>query len=126
MNVLPVGYTSNSLQELGRNESAYWAFKYLHNVMQIRSYDILLDIEVLQKETEETNRAILEKVDCLDDGDDAQAVLNDNAKSLVSKFWTFSDTMIMKYSDGYCNFDCSPDQPYHLGYRHEWLHQVLT
>jgi dipeptidase len=126
MNVLPVGYTSNSLQELGRNESAYWAFKYLHNVMQIRSYDILLDIEVLQKETEETNRAILEKVDCLDDGDDAQAVLNDNAKSLVSKFWTFSDTMIMKYSDGYCNFDCSPDQPYHLGYRQEWLHQVLT
>mmetsp|Transcript_9036 Transcript_9036/g.15277 ORF Transcript_9036/g.15277 Transcript_9036/m.15277 type:complete len:511 (-) Transcript_9036:148-1680(-) len=126
MNELPVGYTDNRLDTLGRNESAYWAFKYLHNVMQIRSYDILIDIETLQRETEASNMAVLETVDCLDHAEEAQEVLIRNAQNLVSRFWTFSDTMVMKYSDGYCNFDCSPDQPYELGYRQEWLHKILS
>jgi dipeptidase len=128
MDVLPEGYTSNSLSVLGRNESAYWAFKYLHNVMQIRSFDILIDIEALQKETEDINLALVDRIDSNDDAVavDVQMELNKNAQDLVSKFWTFSDTMVMKYSDGYCNFDCSADQPRHLGYRQEWLHKILS
>lgn len=130
MNAFPVGYTSNSNSVLGRNVSAFWAFKYLHNVMQIRSFDILVDIEALQKETEQINILLLEKVDAMMSHDDntavVQADLNKNAQDLVSTFWTFSDTMVMKYSDGYCNFDCSADQPRHLGYRQEWLNKIWS
>jgi dipeptidase len=126
MSELPVGYTNNSLNTLGRNESAYWAFKYLHNIMQIRSYDILADIEALQVETQQTNVEIMSAVDAEEDSLRAQVLLNDNARALVSTFWTFSDTMVMKYADGYCNFDCGPDQPRHLGYRQAWLNQILS
>ena len=131
MKVLPVGYTTNSNSVLGRNESAFWAFKYLHNVMQIRSFDILIDIEGLQKETELQNVFLMKKIDMLmsPDADNTAVIqeeLNVHAQALVSTFWTFSDTMIMKYSDGYCNFDCSPDQPRHLGYRQEWLNKIWS
>lgn len=127
MNALPEGYTSNSMTTLGRNISAFWAFRYLHNVMQVRSYAILGDIESLQIETEAKNLALLLE---LDEGNynaaRAQDKLNANAQALVSTFWTFSDTMIMKYADGYCNFDCSDDQSYHMGYRQQWLNAVLS
>ena len=127
MDELPPGYTSNSMSVLGRNESAYWAFKYLHNVMQIRSLDILHDIELLQKETEERNLVLVDSLDKMDvDKMTCQTLLNNNAKNLVSTFWSFSDTMVMKYSDGYCNFDCGPNQPRHLGYRQVWLDQILS
>lgn len=126
MKELPEGYTSNNMAELGRGWSAYWAFKYLHNIMQMRSWDILRDIESLQRETEATNFDLVrELTDQQVDPATAQFRLNRNARDLVSRFWTFSDTMVMKYSDGYCNFDCGEDQPYHLGYRQEWLNQIL-
>ena len=87
---------------------------------------MLPDVQKLQDERFSISQQLIQS---LDDGSmpvaDAETIFNDNAKKIVSEFWELSDYLIMKWADGYCNFDCG-DEPRHVGYDDCWLEVIMN
>ena len=123
-----VSFSENSLDNLGRNVSAYWAAKVLFNVAELKQFYMIEDIRNLQDDTEgvDGSEGLQKFVDDKFVSDpefdmaDVEKMYNRNAINNVVKFWKFSDQMLMNYADGYCD-GCGGDRNRHLGYPQWWL-----
>jgi len=126
MTHLPKGYTSNSLNDLNRNVSAYWAFRYLYQVCEIKSYlSLQYDVKNAQAKARSRSLEIIQEIDKGNfDVTTITQTLSDNAKRIVSEFWTLSDTIVMKYADGWCSGDCPDGVQREIGYDQVWLDAV--
>jgi len=123
---LPLGYTSNTMNHLDRGLSAFWAHKYLYNIIELKSNYMVDDVRQVQKMREIHVSLALQKT--LDetyvsngDMDYVENQYNSNAMETVTLFWKLSDDLMIKYADGFCNGGC---EPHRLGYPQYWIDQV--
>jgi len=124
---LPVGYTNNNLNDLNRNVSAYWAFRYLYQVVEIKSYlSLRYDVRNAQREAQQHSLNLVDYIDAnVLTVQEITNMLNDNARKIVSNFWSLSDTIVMRYADGWCNFGCPEGISREIGYEQEWLDTII-
>ncbi|MDY6856942.1 MAG: C69 family dipeptidase [Thermodesulfobacteriota bacterium] len=127
INELPKAYQTGSPQKLD-NESAWWAFDFVNTLSRLNFKRITeVDIKPLQEELEDME---IKKVELWDETakkySEREAIENitaeciENSKEVLNKWWGLSNTLIVKYSDGYINL---PDQDaaIDVGYSAEWL-----
>lgn len=127
MRSLPVGWTSNTMSDLNRGVSAYWAFKYLYNIVELKASYMILSVREKQQYWEETVSVALQR--SLDQAyrmnSNITAVEESykaNADAVVRSFWQLSDELVMSYADGFCN-GCGQGA-HHIGYPTSWLDEV--
>jgi len=128
MKSLPIGYTSNSLGDLCRGTSAFWAARYVYNLVEMKTIYAIEDVRafqssfedgVLQNLTRYVDEAFVEGTLALLE---VQSLYNGGAVDAVAALWELSDRLVMMYADGYCN-GCGKG-PKHLGYPQAWLDDV--
>jgi dipeptidase len=126
---LPIGFTSNSMNDLNRGISAFWAYKYLYNIVEQKASYMINDVQQVQQDRE-INVSLKLKIDLDEmylktkDIKYVEKSLNVNAEEVVSLFWTLSDKLVMKYADGFCNGDSCGSISHHIGYPQTWIDEV--
>ena len=107
---LPPSFQSGNPQKFDRS-AAWWAFNFVNNWSRLNFQQMTrADILPLQKELEEMALAHIEKMDNAVQGksrDEARRLItqfcDDNAASVLKRWWSMADILIAKYSDGYIN-----------------------
>ena len=127
MNHLPISHTNNSLSSLNRNVSAFWASRFLYQVSEIKSEFMLADIRIAQSELEAKSLKLQEQLAETYDGDVQKLTdaYSRNALDAVSAWWAISDTLVMRYADGYCDGCGHADVGRDIGYDQDWLNSVV-
>jgi dipeptidase len=125
---IPAAYALNAQSTLGRNESAWWAHRYLYNIVQLRYDLMILDVVKLQQLHESRSLELQAYIDLTYPTgalsmSDVTEMVNTNALQVVRDFWALSDDLVMAYADGYCN-GCDQATSRYLGYPAWWLEAV--
>jgi len=126
---LPRSHTANVLDRVDRGVSAFNAARFVHNVAQMHFNLAIMDVREAQKAVEENSSAMISKLrdeyaSGLLDVSDVAKSLAENAENITRTWWTLSDSVLLRYADGYCN-DCGRG-PRHLGYPTWWLRDVSS
>ncbi|MCF7935746.1 MAG: C69 family dipeptidase, partial [Synergistales bacterium] len=125
---LPEAYSTCDTDHFSR-ESAWWAFNFVANWSALKYSYMHQDIKRLQDSIElgelEASKKVDERAGKLlgESREAARRYLTEfcttNAQQVVSRWWEFSEELIVRYNDGYIN------SPGHMagevGYPKEWL-----
>jgi dipeptidase len=135
---MPRAYQIGSTQKYDR-DSAWWHFNFVANWARLNYKRMTeVDIKPLQKQIEEFELKLVEKWDeiCNDMGDKEAARFitkecTANSDYVLNKWRELADTLIAKYTEGYCNLALDSDKPLvtdnkinpaiNIGYNSTWL-----
>ena len=84
-------------------KSAYWACRYIFNIIQAQYKYMIVDVNALQQEHLNASMALIEKLDRNPDlsADALSEAYALNAESILTDLWLLPDRLIEKYADGY-------------------------
>lgn len=117
---VPAPYSVADPNHLSR-QSAYWAHRYIFNIVKLKYNHMMKDVIALQSRLEHAGFDIVRKLDAATGAnasssarffDDAYAA---HAEHVVNEIWAMPDKLIEKFADGWLN-DGEP-----LGYPDDWL-----
>eukprot|EP00744_Colponema_vietnamica_P003661 GILI01005581.1.p1 GENE.GILI01005581.1~~GILI01005581.1.p1 ORF type:complete len:678 (+),score=217.29 GILI01005581.1:48-2036(+) len=129
-------FRTGSLHKFTR-ESAWWAFDFVSNWIELRWKVMIVDVRSKIKEVEDKQAAAIKDLEERavaaykqagegEAGKKAAAQLvsqftSTNAEEVVKTWWEFADYLVAKYNDGYVNF---PKVGGTTGYEAWWLKSV--
>ena len=129
---VPTSYTVGSLSEFTW-ESAWWVFNFVANFANLRYADMIVDIQAVQKDLEETMLALQPTVEqaAVDlAGSDPELLtryLTDYSGSrgelVVQRWRELGECLIAKYNDGYVQE--KEGDPVERGYPEDWYRTVV-
>jgi dipeptidase len=129
---LPEAYTRGSIRSFSR-DSAWWTFNFVANYANLRSSDMILDIQKVQKEIENLEFGLQPAIE--------QSAMNllssnpqmipvfltrycvSNAQMNLDRWWKLAEFLITKYNDGYVQDE--KGNPREIGYPEKWLKEEL-
>ena len=124
---LPESITRGQLLALDK-DSAYWTFRYVHNIARLRYNDMSRTVIVPSRERlEARGRSLQQKLDedavAMDPQTAAMtlsSVYANHTADVINTWWSLVDTLIFKYADGFDNENGGVA----LGYPASWLEQI--
>ena len=122
----PVQYTRGNQASLDRG-SAFWAHRYVQNLVQIRYAEMIVDVEAHYLKWEQKGAALVAAL--RSDGADAAAIksaLDAHADAVLAATWQLSDDLMVKFADGGRTVAQPDGTPaaVDLGYSASWLAQA--
>eukprot|EP00039_Didymoeca_costata_P018994 m.335837 g.335837 ORF g.335837 m.335837 type:complete len:600 (-) comp17689_c0_seq1:79-1878(-) len=115
---LPEVYTETNPNILDK-VSAYWAHRYVFNIMQIKFSHMSQYVMNMSVSLEKNSSDLVASMDSLVTSSNQMpnitTVFTDNANAIVEKFWSLPDQLIMLYADGFYN------DSYSISYPDEWI-----
>ncbi|MGM0439895.1 MAG: dipeptidase [Chlamydiota bacterium] len=127
MTDLPTPYQSGSSKDFNF-KTAWWAFNFVGNWMQLKYSYMIEDIKNVQSEIEPKEILMQTAIDqgalalYHQDQELAKEYLTtyctDNSEKIVARWWHLAKYLIEKYSDGYLN---KPNLSQEIGYPLDWL-----
>jgi len=129
---LPKSYTTGSLNAFSR-DSGWWAMNFVANYANLRWDRMIVDIQAVQREIEETAFQLQPAVETA-----AAELVKRNpalvstyltqhcvsyAEQSVEKWWDLADRLVRKYNDGYIQTE--PGRAREVGYPEPWLRREL-
>lgn len=127
---LPVAFWNNSLNEVQRGQSAFQASRFVFNIAQMKFDSMIEDIAATQAYYESysfsLNAVLQQQYAKTRNMTYCQLKYNANAETVVRAWWTLTDSLILKYADGFCNFgQCGKSGSTRVtGYPWVWLETV--
>lgn len=122
MESVPQSYTNATMGSVDRG-NAWWASRYLYNLLQLKWSYMIQDVRALQLRVENASAKLQARLDATYRGPaDLPAVTaaySRNADAAVRAQWRLADDLMVMYADGYCH-SCGRG-PYRLGYPDAWL-----
>jgi dipeptidase len=110
-------------------QSAWWAFDFVANWARL-NYQRMTKVDILplqqEIEAEEFQKTVHQWDKCCKGKSDREAreiltrLSEENANEVIKKWHDLGNTLITKYSNGYCNLR-GEDKPQSIGYSSEWL-----
>tara|TARA_B110000208_G_scaffold111221_1_gene137308 strand:- start:2405 stop:4174 length:1770 start_codon:yes stop_codon:yes gene_type:complete len=122
MPVVPATHANTSWSF--RRHSAYWAFRWIYNTVQLKFAYMHADVMALQESVEQASLALIANVSAAAAGGWSPALTHAfaaNAEATVAAAWELADNLVKWYADGYCNGCPHPGTPRHMGYDKWWL-----
>mmetsp|Transcript_26851 Transcript_26851/g.32527 ORF Transcript_26851/g.32527 Transcript_26851/m.32527 type:complete len:235 (-) Transcript_26851:1037-1741(-) len=115
-------------------QDAYWAFRYVATIAQIKFSYMIKEISELQNELEK--KAISKVFPANFSNEQANDIYNSHAQEVLESWWKLADQLVFRYADGFINQVTSEDSPAFkngkkltftskpTGYPETWLRKV--
>merc|ERR1712232_360566 len=103
----PVSYNTGTPNKMDKT-TAFWTFRYVHNLSYLRYVDMSQDIFEKQLELETAGNQLMSELKkgygqgLLSDADVTKQ-LNDHYAKVLSEWWQLGDAIMYKYMDGWYN-----------------------
>jgi len=110
-------------------QSAFWAFRYVENLANLRFTPMLADINRRQSQWETKGAALREQAIATFQTDHnathLTASLVAHADAVLADWWQLADELMVKFADGYVTTNMGPvDVSVSPGYPAWWLKEV--
>jgi len=113
---VPLSYQLGDPHNLS-HKSAYWAHRYIANLVKMKYSAAMNDVRALQSKLESKGEEIVFGLQAAADAD-VNIAIGDHAEQVLQAFWDLSDELMARYSDGWAQDGSAP------GYPDWWLKAV--
>ncbi|HEX3029754.1 MAG TPA: C69 family dipeptidase [Clostridia bacterium] len=115
--------TMNLLEFEFNGNSAWWAFNFVANYVNLNYQYMMQDLKALQQKLENEAQEAVQKMLCEKNLDELDQFSNDHFEKVISQWWQLATGLIVKYNDG-C-FTTSPTSIMNkIDYPKKWLNDA--
>lgn len=110
-------------------QSAFWTFRYVENLANLRYSAMIKDIKLRQAKWEdrgiELRQQVIDAYQTDHNATQLTATLVHHAEDVLADWWQLADALMLKYADGFITTNMGPvDAAVAPGYPAWWLKQV--